>query len=399
MKVDRGGENGRRPTFRAGRYVRPVSVPLRPHLASALAELALRELALAGFGETPGSSRSEAAIVALTPGADPFPPAVWAFLRSAARALHARFALDDTRRALEESRTRANAMFETTVDGVVMIDGRGRIETFNAGAERIFQYAADEVVGRRKSERRRIGQDLHDGLGQELTAIGLLLRSHGKALEREGHARAEEARRRVGLVEEADAHARGLARSLVPVELEQNELETALARLAERAASLYDTDVHAETTGTGPAEASALHADEPVLDRPGGRLQRCPARERRARPRRPRPGHRPPPPEDRGRWDRICRRPTGVRAHPLGQWRRGPRRSRLDHRAERPGTARPTDGLRDRAMGLRIMNYRARLAGGTLDVRPGAEGGTVVTCTVPLHGPGFHPSPPSAIGP
>ena len=48
---------------------------------------------------------------------------------------------------------------------------------------------------------------------------------------------------------------------------------------------------------------------------------------------------------------------------------------------------RPTDA---RGMGLRIMHYRARLAGGALDIRPGAEGGTVVTCTVPLRGPGFH---------
>jgi signal transduction histidine kinase len=37
-------------------------------------------------------------------------------------------------------------------------------------------------------------------------------------------------------------------------------------------------------------------------------------------------------------------------------------------------------------MGVRIMHYRARILGGTLEIRPGAERGTVVTCTVPLRG-------------
>jgi signal transduction histidine kinase len=33
--------------------------------------------------------------------------------------------------------------------------------------------------------------------------------------------------------------------------------------------------------------------------------------------------------------------------------------------------------------GLRIMRYRAGVIGGTLDIRPGAGGGTLVTCILP----------------
>jgi nitrate/nitrite-specific signal transduction histidine kinase len=44
-------------------------------------------------------------------------------------------------------------------------------------------------------------------------------------------------------------------------------------------------------------------------------------------------------------------------------------------------------------MGVRIMHYRARVAGGELDVRPGPDGGTVVTCTIRHDGPS--PSDPA----
>jgi signal transduction histidine kinase len=37
-------------------------------------------------------------------------------------------------------------------------------------------------------------------------------------------------------------------------------------------------------------------------------------------------------------------------------------------------------------MGLSIMNYRARMIGGTLEVRPGKPRGTVVSCKFPITG-------------
>jgi len=49
--------------------------------------------------------------------------------------------------ALEESRARAHAVLETTIDAVVTIDTQGRIESVNPATERIFGYAADELIG------------------------------------------------------------------------------------------------------------------------------------------------------------------------------------------------------------------------------------------------------------
>ncbi len=459
----------------AGWDAAPETVPTEGALADALARAACVELrpvppGLPGVGgglavRVGGAHRPFALLAVLPAEARAFAPAEWAFLRAAAAALHARFALSDTRHALEESRARALSIVETTVDGVITIDAGGRIESFNAGAERIFGYAAEEVlgmtvemlmpepyhsehagyleayhttgkariigigrevVGRRKSgttfpmdlavsevplagggrvftglvrdiserrvlerevlrvadaERRRIGQDLHDGLGQHLTAIGLFLRSLARTLDGEESAGAAEAHRLVGLVDEADRQARGLARLLVPVELERNGLAAALAHVAAQAGALYGVDVTAETDGDGPAEANALQPDAAAnLFWIAQEAVANAAQHGRA---------------------------THVAIH-LSQ---GAEHLRL--RIEDDG--RGFDGAQDaaaasadasvsapvrgapdtRGMGLRIMHYRAHLAGGTLEIRspgaaPGApDRGTVVACSVPFRGPGF----------
>lgn len=527
----------------------PPTLP--PDLAASLAELALRELTQAGFGEADATGRTEATIIADALGApaalfaldtasgqlvpratagwppsgpvplegvladalhrpecvalSPVPEALAAtgvggglavrigtvhrpfallavlppddrlfsreaqtFLHAAAAALHARFALDETRRALEESRSRAISVLETTVDGVLTIDERGVIESYNAGAARIFEYTAEEVigqnvsvlmpepyhsehdgylesyrttgvrriigigrevVGRRKSgatfpmdlavsevplpdgrrvfngfvrdiserrvlerevlriaeaERRRIGQDLHDGLGQELTAIGLFVRNLVRSLEAEGSAAAADARRIIELLDEADSHARGLARSLVPVELEQNGLEAALARLAERATVLYGVAVTAATDGSGPAEASALTPDAAsnlywiAQEAVSNAVQHGHASTVTVHLVRG---------ADRLRL-RVEDNGTGLGGtlHHGGVFSPDTPPGEVPDDPDIAAPARPAD---NRGMGLRIMHYRAHLAGGALEIRSGVHGGTLVTCTVPLRGTGF----------
>ena len=39
------------------------------------------------------------------------------------------------------------ALVDAAVDGIVVIDARGRIETFNPAAERLFGYTAADVIG------------------------------------------------------------------------------------------------------------------------------------------------------------------------------------------------------------------------------------------------------------
>ncbi|MCH7860047.1 MAG: PAS domain S-box protein, partial [Candidatus Marinimicrobia bacterium] len=44
-------------------------------------------------------------------------------------------------------RARIQAMVDTILDGIITINARGLIETFNPAAEHIFGYRADEVTG------------------------------------------------------------------------------------------------------------------------------------------------------------------------------------------------------------------------------------------------------------
>ncbi len=53
---------------------------------------------------------------------------------------------DQTLTALEET-AHYKAILETTVDAIITIDSQGIVQTFNAAAEKIFGYRAEEVIG------------------------------------------------------------------------------------------------------------------------------------------------------------------------------------------------------------------------------------------------------------
>jgi two-component system, LuxR family, sensor kinase FixL len=52
-----------------------------------------------------------------------------------------------TKDALAAERARLNAILTTTVDGIITINERGSIDSFNLAAEKLFGYAASEVIG------------------------------------------------------------------------------------------------------------------------------------------------------------------------------------------------------------------------------------------------------------
>lgn len=92
------------------------------------------------------------------------------------------------------------------------------------------------LEGATEAVRLRVGQDLHDGIGQVLTGIAFL----AKALaEGASGAQADAARRLLALTGEATAQVKTLARGLSPLHVEARSLVELLVELAADTARLY----------------------------------------------------------------------------------------------------------------------------------------------------------------
>jgi signal transduction histidine kinase len=90
----------------------------------------------------------------------------------------------------------------------------------------------EEVAEVTARERRRIGQDLHDSIGQTLTGMSLLSRSLSNALRRDGHAGSVDASQISGLADEASNQIRQISRGLMPSEIVRHGLCASLRELA-----------------------------------------------------------------------------------------------------------------------------------------------------------------------
>jgi signal transduction histidine kinase len=90
-----------------------------------------------------------------------------------------------------------------------------------------------EVLDISERERRRIGYEVHDSLGQKLTAASLSTNALTGALQTRAPALAKRAEEIAQQLRDAIAEARTLSHGLAPVELIDDGLMAALARLAE----------------------------------------------------------------------------------------------------------------------------------------------------------------------
>jgi two-component system CheB/CheR fusion protein len=230
------------------------------------------------------------------------------------------------------------------------------VSEFHDSTRRMFTGILRDISGRKALERevlevsaleqRRIGQDLHDTVGQELTGLAMMAETLAEAFREHSPADAPDAARIAEGLKRALGQVRALSRGLIPVEVDAHGLMAALADLARR------------TSGQGGV-ACTFRCDEPVRV------------------------------EDTATATHLFRIAQEALSNAL-------RHSRARHvevrlRSDGPvltlsvcddGVGLPPRPARTQGLGIRIMRYRAGLIGAALDVGPAPGCGTLVTCSL-----------------
>ncbi|MEP6546617.1 MAG: PAS domain-containing protein [Gammaproteobacteria bacterium] len=119
------------------------------------------------------------------------------------------------------------------------------------------KHLEQEILDVSGRERQSIGRDLHDGLGQELTGVALMLRGLATQVQGRCPEAVDSVNEIVALVNRSIENARSLARGLLPVRTQTGGLACALRELASRSRDLYGLDVNFTA-----AVAQELNLDE-----------------------------------------------------------------------------------------------------------------------------------------
>ena len=205
-----------------------------------------------------------------------------------------------------------------------------------------------EVLDISNRERQRIGHELHDGLCQELTGVALMLRTMAIDLRRAIPPTDRQLEDIVALVNNAIGGARGMARGLSPLTIDRGGLLTALdilvRRVRESSGIVVRWRVRMPVTWT-IAEVTASHLYRIAQEALHNAVKHAAART------------------------------VTVALHSVGG---NLQLSVSDNGSGFPG--KTPDGA---GMGLKIMDYRARMIGGYLQIAARRGRGTRVRCVCP----------------
>ncbi len=204
-----------------------------------------------------------------------------------------------------------------------------------------------KLLAAAEEERQRIGQDLHDGLCQNLTGLALLCKALEHRLAPVSATLAVEIAKVGDLLGETIGRARELVRGLYPATLNLAGLPGALVELAVGTERTLAVPVQFHMEGKRPslAEGEALQLFRIVQEAVHNAVRH-------------------------GRPTRIVlhlsAQPTGIRL-----------------RVHDDGRGLPDGVDQCRGMGLRTMRRRAAAIGASLQIRRAPEGGTEIVCSLP----------------
>jgi signal transduction histidine kinase len=196
-------------------------------------------------------------------------------------------------------------------------------------------------------EQRRLGQDLHDGLGQSMTGIAFLAKVLQQKLQAKGIQEAEAAGNIASLLNEALAQTRRLSRGLCPVVLDSNDIEAALEQLAESLRTIFavSCELRCEPDIKLADNAVAVHLYRIAQEAATNAIKH-------------------------GQAGNIL---LSLRSN----------HSRLTLQVKDDGAGFPATAPKGKGMGLRVMQHRARMIGATISLRQTKGGGVTMTCSLP----------------
>lgn len=203
-----------------------------------------------------------------------------------------------------------------------------------------------EVLEVAAAEQWRIGQELHDSTGQELTALGLLAEGLVDVLRQRSATEVALAVKMAAGVRRAQAQVRDLARGLIPVEVDAAGLMAALAALAGR------------TRGVNGVRGT-FDCPEPVMvedNQTATQLYRIAQ-------------------------EAVANALRHSQARQLTIALAGDAQS-VTLRVCDDGVGVPPEAAEGPGLGLKIMRYRAELLGARLSIAAAAPRGTLVTCSL-----------------
>jgi signal transduction histidine kinase len=250
------------------------------------------------------------------------------------------------RRSAEDALRRAHDELEARVQQRTVDLKLANAKLAAAIAER--QRLEHELLDITEKERRRIGLDLHDDLGQKLSGIALMTKGLELRLIKESAGSAQDAAKIHALVQEAMSHASDLAHDMATLDVSETDLSSALESLASHARGLFGTSCRFKGNGQIP----------------------------------------PLPHESVKQLYKIAQEAV-TNAIKHGKAKRvtislSTKDGKIVMRIQNTGLPFPDLSSRTTGMGLRIMNYRANLVGGTLEIKGTGMNGTMVICTLPI---------------